>query len=54
MWFDLTAAGTSPEKIGLQPNTVLVGLKKALKSEPFPYVPTIPYALPGPVKAWGI
>lgn len=46
MWFNLIADGTPPEKIGLQPHTVLVSLWKVLKSEqqfrPAPLPPLFP------------
>ena len=55
MWFDLIAAGTQPEKIDQQHNTVLFNQWKNLKPEqefrPVPLAPTIPDAPPAPAEA---
>ena len=55
MWFDLIAAGTPPQQLDGQPNSLLVGLWEAWNPEqefrPVPPAPTIPDAPPVPAEA---
>lgn len=55
MWFDLRAAGTAPEQLDGQHNSLWVGLWEALKPEqqfrPATSLPPIPDAPPTPAEA---